>query len=71
MKTDDVQSMLKHCEKLIAANQTAYVDPDAITMARFIIEQHTALTESNKAIGVALDLFDAVWCTDHGHAPRP
>jgi len=23
------------------------------------------------ALGEALDLFDAVWCPEHGHQPRP
>lgn len=23
------------------------------------------------ALGEALDLFDATWCTEHGHAPKP
>ena len=30
--------VLDHCHKLVAANQRAYVDPDTLWMARFIIE---------------------------------
>jgi len=71
VSTSDTQHMIDHCAKLLEANKTAYVDPDSLAMARFIIEQRTALIESNKAICAALDLFDAVWCPDHGHAPRP
>lgn len=38
-----VPQMLKHCEKLVAANEHAYVDPDTLAMARFIIEQQREL----------------------------
>ena len=69
MKTIDVQRMLDHCVKLIDANQAAYVDPDTLAMARFIIEQNNELAEAHKALGAALDLFDATWCSAHGHAP--
>lgn len=71
MKTVDVQHMIDHCSKLLEANQTAYVDPDALAMARFIIEQHIELGELTKALTEALALFDANWCTAHGHAPTP
>lgn len=30
--------MLDHCQKLVDANQRAYVDPDTLWMARFILE---------------------------------
>lgn len=91
MTNVDVPQMLRHCEKLIAANEHAYVDPDALTMARFIIERHrelervlyvhaAALTsiadqrrmldDTTRALGEALDLFDAAWCTEPLHAPK-
>ena len=69
MRPIDVQRVLDHCAKLLEANQRAYVDPDTLAMARFIIDQNTELVEANKAIGAALDLFDASWCSAHGHAP--
>ena len=69
MKTADVQRMLDHCAKLIDANQTAYVDPDTIAMARFIIDQHRMLGETTKALDEALSLFDVNWCSAHGHSP--
>lgn len=71
MKTADVPHMLQHCAKLIEANQTAYVDPDALAMAQFIIDQQRELSQATKALGVALDLFDHNWCSSHGHAPTP
>jgi hypothetical protein len=33
-----LERVLDHCTKLMAANQHAYVDPDAIWVARFIVE---------------------------------
>lgn len=71
MKTADVQRMLDHCAKLIDANQTAYVDPDALAMAQFIIDQHRELSETTKALGEALGLFDGNWCPAFGHSPTP
>ena len=71
MKAIDVQRMLDHCAKLIEANQTAYVDRDTLSMARFIIEQSNELADANKALAEALELFDAHWCSAHGHAPKP
>src|SRR5262249_38731275 len=38
VKPEDFDRMLAHCKKLVAANQTAYVDPDTLSMARFIID---------------------------------
>jgi len=43
MRIDSVDSValervLDHCGKLVAANQHAYVDPDALWVARFIVE---------------------------------
>lgn len=69
--TKSVQQMLDHCEKLLAANRDAYVDPDALAMAQFIIDQHRELSETRKALGEALGLFDVNWCPAHGHAPTP
>ena len=69
MKAVDVQRMLDHCAKLIKANDTVYVDPDSLAMAKFIIEQHAARGEADKALEEALDLFDGNWCTVHGHEP--
>ncbi|HSX23106.1 MAG TPA: hypothetical protein VLE97_10055 [Gaiellaceae bacterium] len=34
-------------------------------------ELRRALDEMSVALGEALDLFDAAWCPDHGHAPKP
>jgi len=34
----DLDRVLDHCKKLVAANQRAYVDPDTLWMARFIVE---------------------------------
>lgn len=33
-----LEHMLDHCRKLLAANQRAYVDPDTLSMARFIVD---------------------------------
>jgi hypothetical protein len=33
-----LERVLDHCAKLVAANQRAYVDPDALWVARFIVE---------------------------------
>ena len=63
--------MLQHCAKLLEANQTAYVDPDALAMARFIIDQHRELSATSNGLGEALDLFDDNWCQAHGHSPTP
>jgi len=30
--------MLDHCKKLLAANQHAYIDPDTLAMAKFIVD---------------------------------
>lgn len=38
MKSVDVDHMLDHCRKLLAANQHAYVDPDTCAMAQFIVD---------------------------------
>lgn len=32
-------------------------------------ELRRELDEMGKALGEALDLFDAAWCAEHGHAP--
>lgn len=34
-------------------------------------EQHNAITCLRAALAEALDLFDDVWCTEHGHVSRP
>lgn len=34
-------------------------------------ELRRALDEVTKGLAEALDLFDAVWCPEHGHAPKP
>ena len=34
-------------------------------------ELRRALDEMTKDFAEALDLFDANWCPEHGHAPRP
>ena len=62
-------AMLEHCAKLIKANETAYVDPDALAMAHFIVDRHAELIALRNALPTALDLFDNNWCTAHGHAP--
>ncbi len=36
--TCELDRVLDHCKKLVAANQHAYVDPDALWIARFIID---------------------------------
>lgn len=33
-------------------------------------ELRSELDELAAALGEALDLFDATWCSDHGHAPK-
>jgi hypothetical protein len=33
-------------------------------------ELRREIDEMTKALGEALDLFDATWCPEHGHAPR-
>ncbi len=38
MKPEDLDRMVDHCKKLVAANQSAYVDPDTLWMARFILD---------------------------------
>ena len=34
-------------------------------------ELRRELDETTRALAEALDLFDANWCPEHGHAPRP
>lgn len=34
-------------------------------------ELRRSLDEVTIGVGEALDLFDAVWCPDHGHTPTP
>lgn len=34
----ELDRMLDHCKKLVAANQHAYVDPDALWIAQFILD---------------------------------
>jgi hypothetical protein len=34
-------------------------------------ELRRELDETRKALADALDLFDATWCAEHGHAPTP
>ena len=34
-------------------------------------ELRRALDEVTRGLAEALDLFDANWCPEHGHAPRP
>ena len=34
-------------------------------------ELRCALDEITRGLAEALDLFDAVWCPEHGHAPKP
>jgi len=34
-------------------------------------ELRAELDETIKALTEALDLFDAHWCPEHGHAPKP
>lgn len=34
-------------------------------------ELRRELDEAAIGLGEALDLFDAVWCADHGHVPKP
>jgi len=55
------------------------LDDEAYNNAAFIAAAHPqvvlAILEqidvTNAALAEALDLFDAVWCPEHGHAPRP
>lgn len=34
-------------------------------------ELRRELDEATKALAEALELFDASWCPEHGHAPKP
>jgi hypothetical protein len=34
-------------------------------------ELRRALDEVTRGLAEALDLFDAAWCAEHGHAPKP
>lgn len=34
-------------------------------------ELRRALDEATKALAEALAIFDATWCPEHGHAPKP
>ena len=40
----DLERLRDHCVKLLAANQRAYVDPDALWVARDVIELINTLT---------------------------
>ena len=48
----------------------ACLTPDVIDELAYE-ELHRELDATVKALAEALDLFDASWCPEHGHAPKP
>ncbi len=50
----------------------AAANPLAITALLDVLDQRAARSvQLALALAEALDLFDATWCTEHGHSPKP